>query len=259
MIVRGLLMPILAATALLPSLGVAQYAPKWHVGDWWVTKTRHEDVSGDWVWDLTRYDIVRTEKVGQRDCFVLESHYQEPSGRLCEAKDVYSIRKDNWLVVRQVRFHVYRGTLHSATLERPLGMFGPFQAGEPRLPRFPLVPASKDTMFRLQVRDDFAADLREVSRIADAAQVQRLLDEGDTVSGRVVRTTGTVYLVRSEVGGNLDPGLPPCEKSIGQSLQLWSADQPWRVYEELVNYSGPDFTRYVLGRTWLVASGHGRN
>jgi len=67
------LMLVLAVAALAPSLGVAQYTPKWHVGDWWVVKTwEYYTVSGRPEWHYTRYDVVRVEKVRNRECYVLE-------------------------------------------------------------------------------------------------------------------------------------------------------------------------------------------
>jgi hypothetical protein len=246
----------LAVAALVPSLGMAQYAPKWHVGDWWVTKTWHKSMSGEWEWDHMRYRIVGVAKVDKKDCFVVESRFQEPGGVLSSEKIAYYVRTDNWLVVRQVMTYTYKDQPRADTLNRPLGMFGPFQAAEARLPRFPLAN-NADTVFRLKVRDDCAAMLREISTIADSARVNRLLADGDTSGERVVRPSGIVCQVRSEMGGNLDPGPLPGEKLITQSLQLWSDDQPWRVYEELVGYHGPDLKRFVIERTWLVASGHG--
>ena len=46
----------LAVSACLPSVGSAQYAPTWHVGDWWVIKTfEQSDVGFDgWAWNQTR-------------------------------------------------------------------------------------------------------------------------------------------------------------------------------------------------------------
>jgi hypothetical protein len=108
------------------------------------------------------------------------------------------------------------------------------------------------------MRDDCAADLREISRSADSALVKRLLDEGDTTGGRVVRPTGEVFAVRSEMGGNLGLGpLPgPGESRITQSFQLWCKDQPWRLFEELVLYRGEKRVRSVVEWSWLISSGH---
>ena len=247
----------LTAIALAPSLGVAQYAPKWHVGDWWVVKTwQFYTVSCKPEWDYTRYEIVGLEKVGNRDCFVLETRFQgRPDGAPARTKNMFSVRRDDWLVVRRVRTDMYNDTLLAPTTEDcPRGLFGPFQAGEPRLPRFPLQPGDPDTAFKLQRRDDGSALLREISRIADPALVKRMLDEGDTAKGRVVRPTGVVYQVREEMGGNLVPGPFSGEPRITQSLQIWCEGQPWRLYEEYVQYIGKK--RFVTERSWLIASGH---
>jgi hypothetical protein len=247
----------LAVLALAPSLGTAQYAPKWHVGDWWQTKTWSKSAaSGKWVWSLTRYDMLDIRKVGGRDCFVVESRQQAPDGRVADAYVASYVRSGDWLVVRQVIAYMGHDSLCSYTLERPRGLFGPCQAGEPRLPRFPLRLASQDTAFHLVIRDDCVAHLREISQVADPALVERLLADGDNDNGTAVRPTGVVYQVRNEVGGNLQSGLPPRERQIDQSLQLWCTDRPWRLYEELVNYNGPNLTPDVLEKTWLVASGH---
>jgi hypothetical protein len=159
------------------------------------------------------------------------------------------------LVVRQVLVYTYQDTLRADRLDRPRGMFGPFQEGQIRLPRFPLRPGDPDTTFKLRVLDDCAAYLREVSSAPDPASVKELLEEGDTLGVRVVRPTGVVYEVREELGGNLDPPFTS-EKNITQSLQLWSTDQPWRLYEEYVNYLGDERHRRVVERSWLVAVGH---
>jgi hypothetical protein len=247
----------LAVAALAPSLGVAQYTPQWQVGDWWVTKTWHKSASGEWVWDRVRYDIVGVEKVGERDCFVLETRHQGTSGRLSSHTIVHYVRIDDRLVVRQVMTYTYKDKSRADTLDRPLGMFGPFRRGEARLPRFPLQPANDtDTVFRLKQRDDCVALLREIPGVADSAMVRRLLADGDSDGERAVRPTGVVYQVREEMGGNLEPGPLPGEKLITQSLQFWCDGQPWRLYEELVGYHGQDLKRFVVERTWLVASGH---
>ncbi len=246
----------LAIAALAPSFGVAQYAPKWHVGDWCVIKTWHKSMSGEWVWDHMRYDIAGVEKVGNRECFVLETRFQGLTDSLSRTKIVHYVRTDDWLVVRQMLTCTYQGVLRSDKLERPLGLFGPFRGGESRLPRFPLKPGDNgDTTFRLTVRDDCAAMLREISGAADSQKVNRLLAEGDTAGERVMRPTGVVYQVREELKGNVgsDPLLG--EEEITQSLQLWCDDQPWRLHEELVNYHGAARIRDVIERSWLVASG----
>ena len=112
-----------------------------------------------------------------------------------------------------------------------------------------------DTAFKTEDRIYGVADLRQISRAADSASVKRLLAEGDTGGTRAVRPTGAVYEVRSEAAGNLVPGSLTGQRDITQSLQLWSADLPWRAFEERVQYKGPDRARIVLDWSWLVAVG----
>jgi len=245
----------LAVVALAPSLGVAQYAPKWRVGDWWVTKTWGK--SGNAmppfrVWRYHRYDVVGIKRVGKRDCFVLETRLTGPKGEpATRTKDVLYVHVDDWLVVRQEIGHTYNDTVCPPWIRNaPLGLFGPFGTGEPHLPRFPLRLGDPDTTFKLKKRDDGFADLREISRIADSSSVKRLLNDGDSAGARVVRPTGVVYQVRNEGGGDLETD----NRRVVQSLQLWSDDQPWRVYEELVQYDGPKLVRRVIERTWLIAT-----
>ena len=243
----------LAIAALAPSLGVAQYAPKWHVGDWWIVKSGGKSRSGRWVWSYMRYNIAGVEKVDGRDCFVLETRRQSrPDGAPARTNHFFFVRNEDWLVVRDVSTRMYNDTLLPPdTLNYPLGLFGPFEGRELRLPRFPLQLGNMDTAFKLQKLDYYAADLREISSVADPGLVKRLLDDGDTTGGRVVRPAGMVYQVRNEAGGNL----VPAGREILRSLQFWCDDQPWRLYEELVRYTGPDSTRRVVGRSWLIASG----
>jgi hypothetical protein len=111
-------------------------------------------------------------------------------------------------------------------------------------------------MFKPRKLDDYSAWLREMTSIADPASVKRLLNEGDTTGGRVVRPSGVVCQVRTEAGGNLGLRAQPPERRIVQSLQLWSDDLPWRVYGELVQYDGRNPIWRVVERNWLVASGH---
>lgn len=251
----------LAVAALAPTLLVAQYAPKWQVGDWWVVKTWQQSMSGlgrGWEWKYSRYDVVGIEKVGGQDCYVLQVREQGRKGTLSKARNVLYVRTDSWLVVRQaLTTGRYSDSLPTpVTRDYPLGLFGPFLAGEPRLPRFPLLPVNPDTLFRLQKRDDFSADLREISRVADPELARRLLAEGDTAGGRAIRPTGKVYEVRSELAGNLVLDSLPGQREIVQSLQLWCDNQPWRLFEELVDYSGVKHTRRVEERSWLITVGH---
>jgi len=139
----------------------------------------------------------------------------------------------------------------------PRGLLGPFGGdAEPRLPHFPLRLGDPDTAFKNQDRDDCSAYLREISSVADPELVKRLLAEGDTLGSQAVRPSGTVYQVRVEMGGNLEPGPFPGEPGITQSLQFWCEGKPWRVYEEHVQYEGKKRARYVIERSWLIASNH---
>jgi hypothetical protein len=247
----------LAVTVLVPSLGLAQYAPKWHVGDWWVTKRLGESPSGwpGWEWTYTRYDVVRVAKVGRRDCFVLQTATSGPNGELGRDTRLYYVRVDDWLVVRMdiARFDDGKPCPPGIRVA-PLGLYGPGFSGEPALPRFPLRLDDPDTTFKLKQRDDCSAELRELSSRADTELVKRLIAGGDSAGGRVVRPTGPVYQVRNEGGGDLGTD----NSLIVQSLQFWSDDLPWRAYEELVHYTGPKPVRRVVARTWLTAVGHGK-
>ncbi len=243
----------LAVAVLLPSLGMAQYAPKWHVGDWWVVRVfEKSDIGlGGWVSHDIRYRVVGTKEVEERDCLAIETRYQ--GGK---ASNVFYVRTYDWLVVRHVSTTTFNDTLcPPIALDCPLGQFGPF-GGELRLPRFPIQLGNPDTTFRFRRRDRFSAWLREMSDVADSNLVNRLLNEGDSAGGRVLRPTGKVYRVRSEGGGNLEPSPYGGERRIVQSLQLWSEDLPWRAYEELVQYDGPKPIRRVVERSWLIANGH---
>ena len=126
------------------------------------------------------------------------------------------------------------------------------------MPQFPLrIGDASDTMFKLDVRDDFVTLLREVPGVADAEVVSHLLGEGDAGGESVVRPTGIVYQVRQEVGGGLESDSLLGERRTTQSLQLWCADQPWRLYEEFATCLGARPVRRVAERSWLVAWGEG--
>lgn len=205
-----------------------------------------------------RYDVAGIKKVGQNDCYVVEMR----SGRGTnistsgEPGRVLYIRKDKWLVVREMEANWSRGESRPPSVrDYPLGLFGP-HISEPRIPRFPLQLTSQDTAFKLEYLSYSAADLREISRPADPGQVERLLAEGDTVDSRAIRPTGAIYQVRSELGGNHDPSAPTGRDNIVQSLQLWGDGLPWRLFEELVGYNGSYGDRSVEERSWLVAVGH---
>ena len=256
----------LAIAALAPSFGVAQYTPKWHVGDWWLTKTLAVPPEGGGpVWRYKRYDVVRIGKVGKRDCYVLQTVSSGPKAKKGLDTVLYYVRVDDWLVVREDVARFYSDKPRGmAIMPAPLGLFGP-HPGELALPRFPLRLDDPDTTFKLTMRERGPAELREISSTADPATVKRLLDVGDsaTVKGLfgwvdstripALRPAGIVYQVRNELGGDLGTD----NELIIQSLQFWCDDLPWRVYEEHVQYTGPNLVRRVERRTWLIACGRG--
>jgi hypothetical protein len=256
---------VAACASQFTTVGKQGYTPKWHVGDWWVIKTLSPRYSGlyagaRWEWKYLRYDVTGIKEVWQNRCYVVEMR----SGRGInistsgEPGRVLYIRTDKWLVVRTNEARFYDGKrLSPYVYNYPLGLFGPFMS-EPRLPRFPLQLANQDTAFKLEYRDYCAADLREISRPADPGQVERLLAEGDTVDSRAIRPTGSAIEVRSELGGDFDSDSPTGRKYIRQSLQLWSDNLPWRLFEELVEYNGSYGDRRVGERSWLVATGRRR-
>jgi hypothetical protein len=239
------------------------YTSKWHVGDWWITKMIREYQTGRgnyWRWVFMRYDVAGIEKVGQNDCYVVEMRSGRGTdiGTSGEPGRVLYVRTDKWLIVREKEMNWARGGSRPPTVgDYPLGLFGPFHA-EQRLPRFPLQLANPDTAFKMEDSISRFAHLREISRPADPEQVRRLLAEGDTADSRAIRPTGAVYQVRSEAGGDYDPSAPTGRKNILQSLQLWSDDLPWRLFEELVGYDGSYGERRVAERSWLVATGRRR-
>jgi hypothetical protein len=264
--VRGILIAVLSIVACarqFTTVGKTGYTPKWHVGDWWITKTlwyRETGHGSFWEWRYMRYDMAGIEKVGQNDCYVVEMR----SGRGAnistsgEPGRVLYIRADKWLIIREKEMNWSRGESRPPSVrDYPLGLFGPF-ISEQRIPRFPLQLANQDTAFKLEYRDYCAADLREISCPADPEQVERLLAEGDTVDSRAIRPSGAVYQVRSELGGNRDSSAPTGRKNIVQSLQLWSDDLPWRLFEELAEYNGSYGDRRVEERSWLVATSRQR-
>ena len=246
----------LCVTALW-GMSSGQYAPHWQVGDWWVTKVWQQFEGGSWLWHLERCDVAAIAKVDSSDCFVLKIRVQSSKGNLVPTGSDFYVRISDWRVVRRVTTRARAsGLLPPDTSNYPLGLFGPYK-DEPRLPQFPLQLGTKaDTMFRLRQRNDSSALMREISRFADPALVKRLLDDGDTTGRHVVRPTGTVYQVWSEMESDLKSDSTPGAKRITQSLQLWCKDWPWRLYEELVQYDGPKPTRWVAERTWLIKSGH---
>lgn len=235
-----------------------QYVPAWKAGDWWVTKVWQQIENGSSLWHLERYDVDVIAKVDTSDCFVLKERLQSYKGTVMQVgSDIY-VRRSDLRVVRRVTFGYGNDRrLLADTSNYPSGQFGPLAGGEPRLPRFPLRLGGKaDTVFRPRQRNDSSMLVREMAGVAAPAVVKRLLDDGDTTDRRVVRPAGKVYEARCESSSELQSDSTPATKRITQSLQLWCKEQPWRLYEELAQYDGPQPIRSVVERTWLVASGH---
>jgi hypothetical protein len=263
---RALLLVLVVAACTQPSvLKPSGFAPKWRVGDWWMTKT-FEDSHTGWgrTWRYTRYDVVRMARVGGRSCFLLMTRTADRYGDGGNDTILSFVRAGDWLVVRE---EVTLGRRPHAVRNAPHGRFGGDGMGSQRIPEFPLRLGDPDTSFKLLQCDDGGfAELREISSLADSSLLKRLLDDGDTLSGTgyfaelkdyspracALRPTGAVYQVRKEIGGDLGTD----NSRIGQSLQFWSNDQPWRVYEERVLLDGLKPVRRVFSRTWLIAVGH---
>jgi hypothetical protein len=248
----------LAVAVCLPSVGSSKYAPQWRVGDWWIVKTWQIPGTFTPEWTRTRYEVTGVEKVHDRDCFVLKAQDQDAFAVSEGRKVTYYVRTDSWLVVMGVWTSWYNGGLRTDTSYTPRGRLGLFR-GDPglRLPRFPLrIGDISDTTFKTGWLDGYPANLREISRAADSEIVKHLLADGVAAGERVVRPAGVVYQVHEEIGNGLEYDSVPGAKSVMQSLQLWCPDQPWRLYEEVVNYYGLGFKRHVLERSWLIASGH---
>ena len=258
---RALLLALLvsACARQFTTGGKTSYTPKWHVGDWWVIKTWEPATSGladDSNRSYRRYDVAGVEKIGRQDCYVLRAASPDRGGGSSGPDVVWYVRTDNWLVVRQILFSGPYGSVAPDTVESHLGLVGPLFGGEQCLPRFPLKPEGLDTMFKPRRLEDYSAWSREISSVAEPASVKRLLEEGDTAGGRVVRPTGVVFEVRTEAGGELGLRAQPPGRRIIQSRQLWSHNQPWRVYGELAHYDAANPVWRVVERSWLVAVGH---
>lgn len=253
---RGKLIAVLfalAVAAFAPSLGVAQYTPKWHVGDWWVTKTWQPAVSGRMRWELQRYDVLGIEKIGKAECLVLQEKTGDTTTSQDGARDLYYVRTDNYRVVRVEAYSPQAGKLQGGRYNIPDGLFGPTPL-QPRLPWFPLGSGSvQDSTFRDSRTVAGWAWLRQFSGPADSAVLERFRGEPDSFRGSTVLPgDGKMFFALSELGAPRGPGGTnvPC----GYSLQLWSEAYQWRLYEELGQYA-PDGARQPDSRSWLVAWG----
>ncbi len=261
---RGILLSVLLVAACARQFtagGHTSFTPRWRVGDWWVVKIWEPATSvlaDDSNRSYRRYDVAGVEKIGRQDCYVLRAASPDRGGGSSGTDVVWYVRTDNWIVVRQVLFSGPGSDVTPDTQESPQGLVGPLFGGEQCLPRFPLKPERLDTMFKPRRLEDYSAWSREISSVAEPASVKRLLDEGDTAGGRVVRPTGVVFEVRTEAGGELGLRAEPPERRIVHSLQYWSRGQPWRVYGEIADYDAANPVWRVVERSWLVAVGHSK-
>jgi hypothetical protein len=258
-IVRGganAVLLVLAIAALAPSLGVAQYTPRWEVGTWWVVKEWQRDPRGGMSWQHRRYDVIGIDEVSGRDCFVLQEEFGDTTPARGGIRSLYYVRTDNWRIVRRDMYFQRAGKLVGpSTVNYPQGMFGP-RAFEPRLPLFPLdtVPV-RDSAFRDYEFPYSCAYLRQLSGTADSDLLDRYLSEPDPSGGRPVQPGGgTMFSMLSEMGAPRDSVIVPSL----YSLQLWSSDYPWRLYEEEGEYSPEGGARRLHSRSWLVAWGRAR-
>jgi hypothetical protein len=243
----------LAVVALAPSFAAAQYAPKWHVGDWWIVKVWESDMIGGKRWLCDRYDVLRVEESGGADCFVIQHRIGDTAASRDGVRDVYYVRTTDYRIVRKVEYlHQAGKPLGPRVFNCPEGMYGPTPF-HPRLPLFPLDSVStQDSGFHDCHTAMSWASLRQFSGPADSALLSRHLVEPNPSGGCPVQLRGgTVFSVLSEMGVRRDSITMPSV----YSLQLWSRDYPWRLYEEQGQYV-PDGTRTPRSQSWLVACGH---
>lgn len=241
----------LAVVALAPSLGMAQYTPKWHVGDWWIVKEWVPDLHGGsgWHWQHWRYDVLRTEEVDRKDCFVLQ--WGDTLSPGSGPRMLYYVRTDSLRIIRRAIYYRRAGKLVGPkTLNYPQGMYGP-NPGEPQLPLFPLdIMATRDSTF--------VRHFRQFTSLADSVSSRRYREDPDESGGRPISPgSGRLFTVLSQSSEPAGPGGPEVARLY--SLQLWSEDLPWRLYSEWGQYlhrPGRETRTYVETREWLIRSGH---
>jgi hypothetical protein len=247
----GSVLLALAVVALAPSLGVAQYAPKWHVGDWWIVKEWMPDLNGGSGshWQHCRYDVLRTEKVDRNDCFVLQ--WGDTLSPRSGPRTLYYVSSDSLRIIRRVDYFQQAGKLLGpSTFNCPQGMYGP-NPGEPQLPLFPLdTTATRDSTF--------VSHFRQFASLADSVSLRRYREDPDQSSGRPISAgNGVLFASLAQSSEPTGPGGPEVARLY--SLQLWSEDLPWRLCSEWGQYlhtPGRTVRTYVETREWLIRSGH---
>jgi hypothetical protein len=233
------------------------WIPTWKTGDSWMIKELVPSMSGladapEWRFQNRTYDVQGTTKVGRTDCYVLEMQWGRWDERRPRAKSIYYLRRSDLKVVREDVYHLYDGKLQPPVrIDYGNGEDGPFfMTGGPRWPRFPLdsIP-QRDTVFRIFM-DTSMSDLERqgVSRIP-ATSAEHWLVAGDSAEDPALRSRDKVlFRVLMEEGTYDSSGITP----VGYSLQLWSRDEPWRLYEEWGSYR--DDASRLSSREWLIQS-----
>lgn len=243
--------------ATLCSVAQAQFTPQWHVGDWWIVKQWCTDLRGGMDWRPWRYDVLGIEKVGGKDCFVLQAKLGDTTPARDVGQDLFYVlfyvRKDNWRIVREAEYYRQAGKLRGpGTRNYPTGMFGP-RPDQSCLPLFPLDTASvQDSTFRLYGRIHGSVGyLRHFSGLADSGLLNRYRSDPDTSGGRPVQPGGgTMFAALSEGGTPRDGSIVPSS----YDLQLWSSDYPWHLYSEGGQYLR-EGVRSQEKRSWLIRCG----
>jgi hypothetical protein len=208
-----------------------------------------------WWWQHNRYDVLNTEKVDGRDCFVLQEKFGDTTIAREGIRFLCYVRTDDYRIVRQVEYFRQAGKLVGPSIYNfPEGVFGPGYLGQ-QLPQFPLDTAAvQDSTFRLRGSGIGGANLRQFSGPADSALLNRYLSDPGPSSDRPVQPRGgKMFSVLSEPGAPREPGGPLVPYDY--SLQLWSTDYPWRLYEEQGQYAREGGARQFHSRSWLIACG----
>lgn len=238
------ILTVAACAHQMTAVRTSGYAPKWHVGDWWIVS--------EWTgyeWRYGRYDLLGIENFDSRECFVLQEKRADTSATPDGERTLFYIRNDNWRVVRVASYNKSGGPYLT---NYPQGTYG-FAPGQPRFPWFPLdtSAAQNSTFRRYQITRSVRGVLRQHSSPADSVLIRRYATREVPPSARDSRfATGTMFSVLVEWGVPRQTRVPD-----HYSLQLWSSDCPWRLYEEEGVYA-PDGIRDPFLRTWLVAWGH---
>ena len=252
MLLTRVVLTALVVAVFVPSSGLSQYTPQWKAGDWWVVKEWNPGLASGW--QHKRYDVLRTEKLGDNACYVLQ--YGDTASPGSGTRTLYYVRCDNWQTVRSDDYLESQGqTIGPVAMDFPDGMFGPFPA-EPCLPPFPLEAATSRSAAKVIHGGYGPLDpLRRYSHLADSAALSSYGAEPDSAGGRRVEVgTGRTYVAMSELVTPADSG--GADVPYRYILQLWSEDCPWWVYEELGACDPMTGARQPEEQSWLIDWGH---